>query len=121
MPKGTTAYFDAIGKFRLLGLVHGHWDINEKELNNSDIVPVDKHGVNVGIGIVVPAVKILETIHRQELVEMRNAGDEDLARKTKTTTMDSIKRKSSPPTGTFTKADFEAALKKASSKLSDQK
>jgi len=45
-------------KFYLLGLMHGHWDVN--------LIPtalIEKEAVNMGIGIVVPAEKILEIIN----------------------------------------------------------
>jgi hypothetical protein len=54
----------------LLGLMHGHWDINESDINEP--LPRTKEGgVNVGIAIVVPATKILETINQPRLVELR--------------------------------------------------
>jgi hypothetical protein len=97
----------------LLGLMHGHWDIRESELNKAFISHDRKHGVNLGIGIVVPAHKILETINRPELVQIRKETTERLTRRS-VPGMDSAKR-STP--ATFTKEDFEAALKKASRKI----
>ncbi len=119
MPKGTTAYFDAIGEFRLLGVVHGHWDINEKDLNSSTIKPVQEHGVNIGIGIVVPAAKILETINRPELVELRRRGEESLAMtRSVLPKMDTVKRpKKEGHVQPITQQDFEDALRKATRKV----
>jgi len=55
----------------LLGVMHGHWDIKESEMNKAYFGHDRKHGVNLGIGIVVPAQKILETINQPKLIEMR--------------------------------------------------
>ena len=54
---------------KLLGLAHGHWDIRESEINQQRMVP-SARGVNMGIGVVVPAHKILEVINHPELVAM---------------------------------------------------
>jgi hypothetical protein len=121
MPKGTTAYFDAIGEYKLLGLMHGHWDIKESKMNDPKIEHDRKHGVNMGIGIVVPAIKILETINQPGLAELRRLGDEDMARQSKSIPgMDSTKgTKPDETEPAFTKANFEDALRKASRKKSD--
>jgi hypothetical protein len=62
----------AITEFRLLGLMHGHFDIKNK---NEDIVLDSESdataGINTGVGVVIPVEKILETIDQPELVEMR--------------------------------------------------
>lgn len=63
------------GKLYLLGLMHGHWDIPPEDKN--DLVITDSFGsVNMGIAIVVPAKKILETLNHPELVEIRRKNDE---------------------------------------------
>ncbi len=50
-------------KFNFLGLMHGHWDVKESELNRPHFSPAAKGtGVNSGISVIVPAHKILETI-----------------------------------------------------------
>ena len=67
---------DRIGirAIRLLGLVHGHFDV--KNLNE-DVVTDDEAetttGIHTGIGIVVPVHKIVETIEHPDLTEMRKA------------------------------------------------
>ena len=57
--------------YPLLGLMQGHWDAPEAD----DAVIEDVHGhresINVGIGVVIPTRKILETIYQPELVEER--------------------------------------------------
>jgi len=98
----------------LLGLMHGHWDINESDLNKPYITHDRKHGVNLGVGIVVPAYKILEVISQPELAEMRKEINDNLKRKS-VPGMDSARSKDEPDTP-FTQKDFEAALKKASRK-----
>jgi hypothetical protein len=62
------------GQFRasLLGLVHGHWDLEPGEIIDFDD---GKEGpsVNLGIAIVVPAKRILETLHGEQLTKLRQA------------------------------------------------
>jgi hypothetical protein len=64
------------GETRLLGLIHGHWDIKESEMNQQRFTHDPRRGVNLGIAVVVPAAKILETINHPELVRMRIEIDE---------------------------------------------
>jgi hypothetical protein len=102
--------------FRLLGLMHGHWNISESEMNNVRIRQ-DQKGVNLGIGIVVPAIKIIETLKRSELSEMRRQSDAANS-KQHVPGMDSAKRSGDKPEERrITKEDFDAALKKASRKV----
>jgi hypothetical protein len=59
-------------KLHLLGLIHGHWDVSPEEI--IDVSTPDtgtRAGVNMGIAIVTPAKKIMETINRKELETMR--------------------------------------------------
>ena len=58
--------------FNLLGLMHGHFDVQNmtEDVVNDD---VEGGGINSGIGVVVPAQKIFETIMQPELVAMREA------------------------------------------------
>jgi hypothetical protein len=59
-----------VGGFHFLGLMRGHWDLP---------LGVDvghAEAVNMGISIVVPAKKILETLYHPELVALRNQQDE---------------------------------------------
>jgi len=97
----------------LLGLMHGHWDIREDQKNKAFYDQDRKHGVNMGIGIVVPASKILETINQDELVRSRQEAEGRVSRRMVPGT-DSA----TPDNGaTFTQRDFENALKKASRKI----
>src|SRR5262249_10156457 len=67
------------GRFFLLGLMHGHWDVREDEINEAQIKSVgkDRRGVNVGIAVVVPAKKILEILRSAELARGRTADELD--------------------------------------------
>jgi hypothetical protein len=106
-----------VGPGKLLGLMHGHWDIRESELNKATIIHDRQKGVNLGIAIVVPASKILETINQPKLEEFRKEGDE-MAAKRSVPGVDSVKtKKQEAESRPFTKGDFEAALKKASRKI----
>jgi hypothetical protein len=59
-------------QFRLLGLMHGHFDIeNLNEDTVVDSAALVSGGINTGIGVVIPVEKILETIDQPELIEMR--------------------------------------------------
>ncbi|HVZ61435.1 MAG TPA: hypothetical protein VG892_11690 [Terriglobales bacterium] len=62
---GSPIELSGVGDFFLLGLMHGHWDIKESGMNKAMFEHDRKHGVNMGIGIVVPATKILETINQK--------------------------------------------------------
>jgi hypothetical protein len=64
----------------LLGLMHGHWDIKESEMNKPFFTHDRKHGVNYGIAIVVPAYKIVETLNHPELVKLRKEAEERVIR-----------------------------------------
>jgi hypothetical protein len=57
----------------LLGLIHGHWDIDANAIidtNTGDKSGI-KAGVNVGIAMVAPAKKIIETIYQKALEDIR--------------------------------------------------
>jgi len=110
--------------FVLLGLMHGHWDSKESEINKANFAPDRKRGVNMGIGIVVPATKNFETINQPELVAMRKEAEERATRRM-VPGMDSAKREDHDTQ--ITKTGFEVpvpsskqffdGLKKASRKV----
>jgi len=61
-----------VTQFRLLGLMHGHFDI--QNLNEDTVVDLEAEatgGINTGIGVVIPVEKIMETLDQPELVELR--------------------------------------------------
>jgi hypothetical protein len=60
-----------LGRFYLLGLMHGHWDIPPDKKNDFLINKEILGTVNMGIAIVVPAKKILETLNSPDLVKQR--------------------------------------------------
>ena len=62
----------------LLGLMHGHWDIRESDLNKPSFVHDSQRGVNLGVAVVVPAYKTLEIINQPSLTAMRAAYDANL-------------------------------------------
>lgn len=105
-----------VGPGKLLGLMHGHWDVRESTMNEYDIAH-DKRGVNLGVGIVVPAMKILETLYCLPLIANRNEADEYTMKRNLPGT-DSIRPAAKKTEeSAITKEDFEAALKKASRKI----
>jgi hypothetical protein len=67
-------------RIKLLGLMHGHWDVKESEINNPTITHDRKRGVNYGVAIVTPAIKIIETLNRPDLLEVRMGNEEALKR-----------------------------------------
>lgn len=113
--QGRDAFAAGLG-FALLGVMHGHWDIKESEMNKAFFDHDRRRGVNMGIAIVTPAIKIIETINQTELLEMRREGERQETRKMVPGT-DSAK----PKEPDFTKEDFETALTKASRKIEKPK
>jgi len=102
---------------KLLGLAHGHWDIKESEINQASIVHDRKTGVNLGIGIVTPATKILDILNSEANKELRWAMEHKLTHSKSIPAMDSAKpRKENAEEQPLTREDFEAALKKVSRK-----
>lgn len=80
---GTFRYANSpIGIFYLLGLMHGHWDrpVSEEE----DVMLADdlrQESVNMGIAVVVPAKKILETIYQPTFEPLIRKGIEEVKSK----------------------------------------
>jgi hypothetical protein len=64
------------GEIHLIGMMHGHWDVKESEINQVRLGH-DRTGVNLGIAIMVPISKILETIHQPLLAELRREEEEE--------------------------------------------
>jgi len=59
------------GSFYWLGLMHGHWDLPVSYTDSLAENISTGERVNMGIAIVVPAMKILEVLTQPQLVEMR--------------------------------------------------
>ena len=55
----------------MLGLVHGHWDVETEKIVDATQDDATKGCVNVGIAMVIPANKILETINCKGLADIR--------------------------------------------------
>ena len=55
----------------LLGLVHGHYEIEKHVAFVGDIVGRGQVPINAGMAIVVPAQKIIDTLMQEELVDER--------------------------------------------------
>ncbi|MGH9745206.1 MAG: hypothetical protein ACRD59_03750 [Candidatus Acidiferrales bacterium] len=62
---GKLTAISGLGNSHLLGLVHGHWRIQPP------FTASQAEAVNMGVSIIVPAKKILETLYNPELVAMR--------------------------------------------------
>jgi hypothetical protein len=64
-------------RYRFLGLIHGHFDI--PNLIEDSVVEDDdagtSRGINTGIGVVIPAEKIIETLYQLDLVAERQKID----------------------------------------------
>ena len=108
---GSPVPFAGTGQIYFLGLMHGHWDVPKKVLDKEGVEAAEM--VNMGVSIVVPAQKIKEILYQQELVEMRNEVDKEIANESGPTQDSELKK----PDHVFTKQDFETALKKASRKI----
>jgi hypothetical protein len=107
-------------RVKLLGLMHGHWDVKESEINNARLSHDRKRGVNYGIAIATPAIKIIETINRPELIRIRMRNDEKL-KQSNVPGMDSAKDGAKVEEVPFTQESFELELKKASRKIEPSK
>lgn len=107
--QGKPSRISGLGSLHLLGLMHGHWDlpVTFPEAKRAE-------AVNMGVSIIVPAKKILETLYHPELAASRKEHYEREKKQSAPTADSAFPR-------TFTKEEFEAALKKASRKVTDEK
>lgn len=53
--------------FFLLGLMHGHWDVTELDVDDAMLDEPSRRNINMGIGIVVPAWKISDVLDQPHL------------------------------------------------------
>jgi hypothetical protein len=67
------------GEVHLIGMMHGHWDIKESEINQARSRYAN-NGVNMGVGIVIPINKILETINQPDAARLRDAEEQSYFR-----------------------------------------
>jgi len=64
--------FHASGRFYILGIAQGHWDIPASELNNCYPQTAGRsEGINIGIAIVTPARKIKDVLDGQYFASNR--------------------------------------------------
>jgi len=63
------------GGYHLLGLIHGHWEISPEKKDLIALPPPQRGepSINLGIAIVIPAKKILDTLNHPELLALRGA------------------------------------------------
>jgi hypothetical protein len=52
-----------------MGLMRGHWNIDKDSIDA--VNSIDGEPLNVGIGIVVPAYKVMEITHQEIVMKMR--------------------------------------------------
>jgi hypothetical protein len=107
--------------FFFLGLIHGHWEIDIEKTKidiglstNEDEFMEEKEAVNKGIAIVVPAVKIMETIFQPKLQQGRDKIIQE--RKEKQLPIADVTSDNFDSNG-ITKEEFEETLKKISRPL----
>ncbi len=97
----------------LLGVLRGHWEHTEPlPFASAFRDEVDK--LNWGIATVTPATELLSILFLEELVKQRREIDREMERRD--APVDDMAKPNKP----FTKDDFEAALKKASRKKTDE-
>jgi len=111
LPENEVVYVSGLGRIYFLGSAIGHWDAA------TGFPLTQNEAVNMGISPVVPAHKIMEIIAQPELMEVAKEMSEKMAAKKHSDAVldwgdDKKKEK------TFTKEDFETALKKVSRKKS---
>lgn len=96
-------------RFFFLGQIHGHWEIDTKTgyIQENEFV-------NMGISIVVPAVKIMEIIYQPNLQKERDKAKKELKERQLSTASDTSGHLYS---NSITKEEFEETLKKISRPL----
>jgi hypothetical protein len=84
--------FHGGGKFYLLGVIHGHWDVRAEAANESEPqVELDrKVSVNVGVAIVTPARKIANILNKEVFVKDRERTAAERHNRLQTATLDSV-------------------------------
>lgn len=111
--KGELLQLFGLGGFHFLGLMHGHWDVEDVGFKQSE----QAEAVNMGISAVVPAKKILEVLYHPELIEMRKEYDERIAQENAPVADSELGNQPKP----FTRDDFEDALRKAGRRVKTDK
>jgi hypothetical protein len=105
------------GVFYLMGVMQGHWDSNA--LLDVDEFPEDddlgRERVNMGIAIVTPINKVLEILEQPELKRHKQI----VADATKKRLAEDLPVADAVSEPSFTRDDFEQALRKVAKKLPD--
>jgi hypothetical protein len=99
----------------LLGLVHGHHNIQEEVSFTGNVFGKGKVPINAGIAVVVPAQKIIDVLMQEDLVKDREEMLKKLQQAQPVPTPDTAISE-----GPFTKEDFTDVLKKVSLRKSDE-
>jgi hypothetical protein len=111
-----------------LGINMGHITDRRKVLSKAETQAQNKHvsvnddwyvETNTGMSLVIPAWKVHEVLHVDELVESRNKVLKELANVKNRSTISNDFAESEEPS--FTQADFEDMLKKTSRKTGSKK
>jgi hypothetical protein len=65
-------------RYHFLGLMHGHFDL--ENLTEDSVVEdaAESRGINSGIGLVIPASKVLETLYQPDLKALRQRKTKEL-------------------------------------------
>jgi hypothetical protein len=106
-PRGFNPWVHSLA---LLGLIRGHWDLEDREILSDFGDNVER--LNMGIAIVTPAQEIEKVLMSDELKKQRQA-DIRKYRKEHAPTLDSGFPEQEP----FTQPNFESALRKASRQI----
>ena len=96
----------APGQTFFMGLVRGHWETPPNPILGQN------EGMNLGISVVVPAQKIRDILFSEEQIALREHIEEQERKDDPTSKLDIA-----TPSKSFTREDFETALKKASRKV----
>jgi hypothetical protein len=113
--KERTIPFAGTGQIYFLGLMVGAW-----RLPKGFLEPVKHEAMNMGISTIVPAHKILEVIYQPELIQMRKEYDQKISEENKKQGIATVDSSFDKPAQSFTRDDFENALKKASRKVTPE-
>jgi hypothetical protein len=102
--------------FRLLGLIHGHWDVDMKRVAlQPDLMLKDvAEFLNMGIALVTPMERAIEVLDHPELKKQREDEIKRIQDDNVPSTDSAIYSTEESTENDFTEADFENALRKVS-------
>jgi hypothetical protein len=102
-----SSLFDFVHISGFLGLVSGHYGIEERAKTLGDVGEVQMQ-LNSGVAIVTPATAVLELLRREDLVEHRRLLREQIEARKPVPTMDFAEARN------FSKGDFDEGLRRLS-------